>query len=176
MANTPGGVPIQDPRGHATPTERLVVVGRRMDGTKTYHGYLPVSTLKTGFPPGSDLGVRYYAKALHPSAGIGQTIEITRTDDGRSVYTSGEHAPRVVDPVDVPPKETPSRDQIAAWQAADRAAYVIAETIRTDRRLAREAPDPLHAALDVVRDAYRAQRGIASRAAFVRYVEEYIHS
>lgn len=153
--------------------DRLVYIGRRMDATKTYHAYLPLAIVDVA---AGDLGARYYAKPLNDFASVGQVVEVVRAADGRSVVMDGEHRPRIVAPEDLRPSEWPTDEQVAGWVAADRAAYVIAQTIKTDRRLAREAPDPLHAALDVVRAAYRAQRGIASRAAFVRYVEEYVHS
>lgn len=156
-------------------TERLVYIGRRMDGTQTFHGYIPLDGVARSVRVDADLGARFYSKPLHGIAGVGQVIEVTRTESGR-VFTAGEHRPRIIDPGDLYPTETPSRELQAAWSGADRAAYVMAQQIKTDRRLAREAPDPLHAALDVVRDAFRAQRGIASRAAFARYVEEYLHS
>lgn len=158
--------------------ERYVYLGRRMDGTKAFHAYLAVEHLARAVPADmNDLGAKYYAKPLNDFASIGQVVEVTFSDDTRrSIWTTGEHRPRIVAPEDMPSSEWPNDDRVAAWIAADRAARVIIETIRTDRRLARESGDPLHAALDVVRDAYRAQRGIASRAAFIRYVEEYIHS
>lgn len=109
-----------------------------------------------------------YSKTLRAGTPIGAILEITFTDDGR-VYTGGENRPKIVD-------SASDESELAAWTAADKITSVQLADIAREKRIAKNVPDPLTDALDVLRAAMREQRGIGQKAALERYITTYIHN
>lgn len=136
---------------------QITYMGRRMGGdNKLAHVYW------------IDGEERWYRKALRTLTPVGTVLwgEVELTDTGVTVHNMSN--------IKVVGNEE-DLERLAAWEAADSAAMVQQAQLRHEKSLMRDRPTPLNNALEVVRKAMRAQRTVADRAAFSRYVDEYIH-
>lgn len=137
----------------------MIYAGRRMSGTKCLYAYVV---------KGDSLRAeRYFAKPLKRGVAIGGTFETllgAYSDDALSVKRVGASGEQIG-----------QTSQIAEWSATDKATAVMLAKITNDRKRANEAHDPIETALTILRDALRAQRTIAARAAFSDYVTASIH-
>lgn len=134
----------------------LTYAGRRMSGTKALYAYVHADE------PQREL---YFGKPLKRGVPVGMQFNVERSleaaDEGRFTVIGGGGSS--IGQID-------DEQQIARWSAEDKATAVMLAKITNDRRVAREANDPIESALAVLADAYRAQRTIAGRAAFADYV------
>ncbi|QYC54370.1 hypothetical protein SEA_PICKLES13_34 [Microbacterium phage Pickles13] len=137
---------------------RMIYIGRRVSGTKCLYAYLV---------EGEGENERYFAKPLKRGVAIGGTFDVH----------IGEHSPDAlsVGRVGASGEQIMQTARLAEWSAADKAASVVLARITNDRKLARYADDPVERALMTLRDAMKAQRTIAARAAFSEYVNASIH-
>ncbi|WNM65438.1 hypothetical protein SEA_PHONEGINGI_35 [Microbacterium phage Phonegingi] len=137
----------------------MIYAGRRMFGTKCVYVYVVQSD--------SLRAERAFAKPLKRGVPIGGTFEVhlgAYSDDSLSVGRVGASGEQIV-----------NTQMIAEWSATDKATAVMLARLTHDRKLAREADDPIERALMILRDAMKAQRTIAARAAFSEYVNASIH-
>ncbi|MBY0397552.1 MAG: hypothetical protein K2X91_13945 [Thermoleophilia bacterium] len=141
----------------ATPelvTQELTYCGRRTSAAgKTVWEYQPAG----------DAPAAWYRSALVPSAAVGSIVTVTRpADRPESVYTKGEHAPRITGFADV------DEATLLGWQVADRSAYE--RKAQEDRyRRAAKAAGGLEEHLLALEAAARNLSSV-DRAAFGRYV------
>lgn len=105
-------------------TERITYAGRRR-GMKT-----PLVHVYVSHEPGGKEWT--FKKPLVASLGVGYVLEVTHPDDAPdSIYTKGEHEPRVVGFAE-------DDERVLGWQIADRAAYQVkAEADAAKRQEAR---------------------------------------
>lgn len=136
----------------------MIYIGRRMSGTKCVYAYLV---------QGDGENERWFAKPLKRGVAIGGTFETEigpYSPDALQVRRVGASLGQIAQTA-----------RLTEWSAADKATAVMLARLTNDRKIAREADDPVERALMLLRDAMRSQRTIAARAAFSEYVNASIH-
>lgn len=134
----------------------LAYAGRRVSSKNTVlYGYAEAGVDELGF----------YSKPLIAGLTVGTEIEVTKTDTG--VKLGGDDRPRIIG-------QTEDDAAVVTWAAEDRAAQTMLADVALQKRLAKQAVDPLDDALDVLRQAMRSTRGVPARTALLRYIETYI--
>lgn len=145
------------------PTKTLIYIGRRLAiGNTLKPFYLEEGTTQT----------YGYKKPLLTGIRVGARLEATYTEDGNSVMTGGENAPRLLGQV--------NDDQTMAWAAEEAVAVTQHARILEAKRAADGLRDPLREHIDALREAYQRLPGgfghIGTRAAFIDYITTAIQS
>jgi hypothetical protein len=142
----------------------MIYAGRRMSKTKTFYAYV-LEDART------EADEKWYGSKLHPTAKIGQAFAADRviTDDPESFkvrFIGGSDAAGRL-------RESSTRDSdMRRWEGADAAVAVMLAKLARDRKIAKEGPpSQLDYAFKILQDAYKAQRGIPARVAFMQYVD-----